>query len=191
MYTKMKKVVVSVVAGIVCVVMLNVGTTKDADAQEVADYALLAGYISLVALINTTELGRNVCPAYQGMSNAVEAIPGHAEDAEMANADGDDSGEVAGTSAAMGAADAYMATSQSCEGDSADEARTAMQAASEVLLDLRSQAIARLSQNSCGNEVVDSGELCDYTADPLTWNCPPDTLICTINCECQGGIIVE
>ena len=49
---------------------------RDEDAQDLIEYALLAGFISLVAISAITGIGQQVNSWYEGYANTVATIPG-------------------------------------------------------------------------------------------------------------------
>lgn len=46
------------------------------DGQDLIEYALLAGFISLVAVVAITNVGTGVNAVYTSIDNQVKAIPG-------------------------------------------------------------------------------------------------------------------
>ena len=49
---------------------------QDDNGQDLIEYALLAGFISLVAVLAITNVGTGVNNVYQGVEGQVAAIPG-------------------------------------------------------------------------------------------------------------------
>jgi Flp pilus assembly pilin Flp len=57
---------------------LFVRFVREDDAQDLIEYALLAGFISLVAVVAITAVGVGVNGVYNGLDTQVKAIPGAA-----------------------------------------------------------------------------------------------------------------
>jgi pilus assembly protein Flp/PilA len=49
---------------------------RDDDGQDLIEYALLAGFISLVAVVAITNVGKGVNGVYNNINSQVAAIPG-------------------------------------------------------------------------------------------------------------------
>lgn len=49
---------------------------RDEEGQDLIEYALLAGFISLVAVVAVTSVGTGVNSVYNGLDAQVRAIPG-------------------------------------------------------------------------------------------------------------------
>ena len=49
---------------------------RDDEGQDLIEYALLAGFISLVAVVAITQVGTGVNAVYGNVNNQVQAIPG-------------------------------------------------------------------------------------------------------------------
>jgi pilus assembly protein Flp/PilA len=49
---------------------------RDEEGQDLIEYALLAGFISLVAVVAITNVGTGVNNVYGNIESQVEAIPG-------------------------------------------------------------------------------------------------------------------
>ena len=52
------------------------GFTRDEEGQDLIEYALLAGFISLIAVVTITSVGTGVNSVYNGIDGQVRAIPG-------------------------------------------------------------------------------------------------------------------
>jgi pilus assembly protein Flp/PilA len=52
--------------------------TREDDGQDLIEYALLAGFISLVAVVAITNVGQGVNGVYNNINSQVTAIPGGA-----------------------------------------------------------------------------------------------------------------
>jgi Flp pilus assembly pilin Flp len=55
---------------------LVVRACREEDAQDLIEYAMLAAFISLVAVVSITGIGSQVNSWYQGYANTVATIPG-------------------------------------------------------------------------------------------------------------------
>jgi pilus assembly protein Flp/PilA len=51
---------------------------REEDGQDLVEYAMLAAFISLVAIVSITGIGSQVNSWYQGYANTVATIPGAA-----------------------------------------------------------------------------------------------------------------
>jgi Flp pilus assembly pilin Flp len=49
---------------------------RDEDGQDLIEYAMLAAFISLVAIVSITGIGAQVNSWYEGYANTVATIPG-------------------------------------------------------------------------------------------------------------------
>jgi Flp pilus assembly pilin Flp len=49
---------------------------RDEDGQDLIEYALLAGFISLIAISAITGIGTQVNSWYEGYANTIATIPG-------------------------------------------------------------------------------------------------------------------
>jgi pilus assembly protein Flp/PilA len=49
---------------------------REDEGQDLIEYALLAGFISLVAISSITGIGNQVNSWYQGYANTIATIPG-------------------------------------------------------------------------------------------------------------------
>jgi len=49
---------------------------REEDGQDLIEYALLAGFISLVAVVAITNVGQGVNGVYNNINSQVTAIPG-------------------------------------------------------------------------------------------------------------------
>ena len=52
------------------------GFVRNDEGQDLIEYALLAGFISLVAVVAITSVGTGVNSIYNGIDGQVRAIPG-------------------------------------------------------------------------------------------------------------------
>jgi Flp pilus assembly pilin Flp len=55
---------------------LVVRALRDEDGQDLVEYAMLAAFISLVAVASITGIGAQVNSWYEGYANTVATIPG-------------------------------------------------------------------------------------------------------------------
>jgi Flp pilus assembly pilin Flp len=55
---------------------LVVRALRDEDGQDLIEYAMLAAFISLVAIASITGIGAQVNSWYEGYANTVATIPG-------------------------------------------------------------------------------------------------------------------
>jgi len=55
---------------------LVVRALRDEDGQDLIEYAMLAAFISLVAVASITGIGTQVNSWYEGYANTVATIPG-------------------------------------------------------------------------------------------------------------------
>jgi Flp pilus assembly pilin Flp len=55
---------------------LVVRALREEDAQDLIEYAMLAAFVSLVAVVSITGIGAQVNNWYQGYANTVATIPG-------------------------------------------------------------------------------------------------------------------
>jgi Flp pilus assembly pilin Flp len=55
---------------------LVVRALRDEDGQDLIEYAMLAAFISLVAVVSITGIGAQVNSWYEGYANTVATIPG-------------------------------------------------------------------------------------------------------------------
>ena len=55
---------------------LVVRALRDEDGQDLIEYAMLAAFISLVAIASITGIGTQVNSWYEGYANTVATIPG-------------------------------------------------------------------------------------------------------------------
>ena len=51
---------------------------RDEEAQDLIEYALLAGFISLVAVTAITQVGQGINSVYNNINSQVQSIPGGA-----------------------------------------------------------------------------------------------------------------
>jgi len=162
-----------------CVLVLTPAVPQKADATAV-EYAVMLALIIVVCVTAVSPLGIN--------SEAWGAIGGQfqtaAGGAELANTEGDWPKEISRLSKTIGAAEAMMGLTSSC--DDCGELRNNLQQIIGTASLLKSRAIGVVA--SCNpNGVIEGNEQCDPIAVPT--GCPTSTtqfLFCNDECQCQG-----
>src|SRR5438477_9297221 len=160
------------VGGLCALVLLTSAAPPKADAATMAEYGLLLALIAVVCIGALFE-----APPGQVVRNQLQAA---VEGARLARSEGDQHKEVGRLSKAIGAAEALMGMTSSCDG--CDELRGGLQQIIGQLTLFKSEALG-VSGTCNPNGVVQGNEQCDPLAVPT--GCPTNTLevrFCNVEC---------
>lgn len=164
--------------GLLCVLVLVATTPREA-AAGLVEYAVILFLTAVVAIVFLELEGVN-----QGSPVVLGQLETAVNGAALANSEGDPHTEITKLSKAMGAAEALMGMTASCD-DCAD-LRSDLQQIIGLLALLKSQALGVVT--TCEpNGVIQGNEQCDPLAVPT--GCPTSTtefIFCNDECQCQG-----
>ncbi len=159
--------------GALCAVLLVSTMPKQAAAQDIAEYALLAAFISLILVSTVVGTG--------GFNNAKLRLADSADAAAQANREGDRPKEIGKLGKVNGAAHAMLGMTSSCD-DTCDEVRGDLQDVVGITAVLKARAVGH-SSDCVVNGVVGFNEECDPMAVPT--GCGFRTSFCDDECQCQ------
>ena len=162
-----------------CVLVLTPAVPQKAEATAV-EYAVMLALIIVVCITDVSALGING-EAWGAIGGQFQTAAGGAE---LANTEGNWPKEISRLSKTIGAAEAMMGLTSSC--DNCGELRNKLQQIIGTASLLKSRAIGDVA--SCNpNGVIQGNEQCDPLAEPT--GCPVNTvqaLFCNDECECQA-----
>ncbi len=171
--------------GVLCVLVLLFMLPQEAPAPTAVEYAVM---LALIIVVCITDISAVSLPPGSRVVSSQLLTAGN--DAATANDEGDRPKEIGRLSKVIGAAEALMGMSSSCEG--CDELRNNLQQIIGLAAFLKGNALASAGGGGrCDPDgFIQRTEQCDPLAVPT--GCPVTTTLtfCSEDCRCQPAVLV-